>query len=288
VQCPSTGAKNSTKAYKRNSKRSHLLPPSLRCQPKSQYYKPNRTNWKSTVKTRPTPCPKLFTTFDLNTGESQFGFELPTRLQSILANVERLGQTYDSRCGAIDVWQRQIPHLSGNSCLVAGYSSSVPKPKTRIHNIGCSQFSPAWVYWHQQTEKTRHTNSNRLPPTTQQAHARFLAHTHTETLAQQQQWIDWAIWMCAKFQRTSSAVEGRNGYLSRLHHSHRNWNKKVLTVIHNFDLKRDDDTTAAQRLFGKPFPNLFDWVVSTWAVTQTQANSKSSHLQSPPYKLSRA
>jgi len=24
---------------------------SLRCQPKSQYYKPNRTNWKSTVKT---------------------------------------------------------------------------------------------------------------------------------------------------------------------------------------------------------------------------------------------
>jgi len=117
--CPSTGAtaKNSTKAYKRNSKRSHLLPPSLRCQPKSQYYKPNRTNWKSTVKTISkiyTPCPKLFT-FDLNTGESQFGFELPTRLQSILANVERLGQTYapTRAAAAIDVWQRQIPHLSG-------------------------------------------------------------------------------------------------------------------------------------------------------------------------------
>jgi len=65
-------------------------------------------------------------------------------------------------------------------------------------------------------------------------------------------------------QRTSSAVEGRNGYLSRLHHSHRGFTEqtlKVLTVIHNFDLKRDDDTTAAQRLFGKPFPNLFDWVV---------------------------
>jgi len=55
-------------------------------------------------------------------------------------------------------------------------------------------------------------------------------------------------------QRTSSAVEGRNGYLSRLHHSHRGFTEqtlKVLTVIHNFDLKRDDDTTAAQRLFGK-------------------------------------
>jgi len=48
--------------------------------------------------------------------------------------------------------------------------------------------------------------------------------------------------MCAKFQRTSSAVEGRNGYLSRLHHSHRGFTEqtlKVLTVIHNFDLLRD-------------------------------------------------
>jgi len=123
-----------------------------------------------------------------------------------------------------------------------------------------------WVYWHQQTEKTRHTELKQgYHQTTQQAHARFLAHsfTHTETLAQQQQWIDWAIWMCAKFS-ASSAVEGRNGYLSRLHHSHQGFTEqtlKVLTVIHNFDLKRDDDTTAAQRLFGKPFPNLFDWVV---------------------------
>jgi len=62
--------KNSTKAYKRNSKRSHLLPPSLRCQPKSQYYKPNRTNWKSTVRlsakfTRPVPN---YSPLDLNTG----------------------------------------------------------------------------------------------------------------------------------------------------------------------------------------------------------------------------
>lgn len=35
----------------------------------------------------------------------------------------------------------------------------------------------------------------------------------------------------------------------------------VLTIIHNFDLKRDDGTTAAQRLFGKPFPDLFKSVV---------------------------
>jgi len=80
----------------------------------------------------------------------------------------------------------------------SGYSKlSVPKPKTRI-TLGAHNSLP-WVYWHQQTEKTRHTELKQgYHQATQQAHARFLAHsfTHTETLAQQQQWIDWAIWMC--------------------------------------------------------------------------------------------
>jgi len=132
---------NNTKAYKRNSKRSHLLPPSLRCQPKSQYYKPNRTNWKSTVKTISkiyTPCPKLFTltsTPNLNLGSS---YPLCSPFWLMWSGwVNMLTRA----AAAIDVWQRQIPQgqfMPGGS----GYSKlSVPKPKTRIHNIGCSQFS---------------------------------------------------------------------------------------------------------------------------------------------------
>jgi hypothetical protein len=68
---------------------------------------------------------------------------------------------------------------------------------------------------------------------------------------------------CPQFQRTSSAVEGRNSYLSRLHHASRGFTEQsltVLTIIHNFDLKRKDGTTAAQRLFDKQFPDLFEWV----------------------------
>lgn len=54
--------------------------------------------------------------------------------------------------------------------------------------------------------------------------------------------------------RTSSAIEGRNGYLSRLHHSGRGLSEKdlqVLTVIHHFDLHRADGSNAAQRFFGR-------------------------------------
>ena len=76
-------------------------------------------------------------------------------------------------------------------------------------------------------------------------------------------WQPWAEWMVSRFQRASSAVEGRNGYLSQMHHSGRGippQRLQVLTVIHNFGLKRSDGTTAAQRLFGRKFPDLFEWL----------------------------
>jgi molecular chaperone GrpE (heat shock protein) len=65
------------------------------------------------------------------------------------------------------------------------------------------------------------------------------------------------------FQRSSSQVEGRNGYLSFVNHGHKGFPKdrlKVLTVIHNYDIKRVDGSTPAQRLFGKEFPNLFEFL----------------------------
>jgi hypothetical protein len=96
---------------------------------------------------------------------------------------------------------------------------SVQTQDPNIQNWVLSALLP-WVYWHQQTQKTRQPQlKQRYQQAAQRAQARFLAVPFTQTLhnSEQQQWIDWAIWMCAKFQGTSSAVEGRNGYLSRLH-----------------------------------------------------------------------
>jgi len=85
----------------------------------------------------------------------------------------------------------------GHHAWWQGPSSLFPNPRPGYTTLGAHLLP---VYWHQQTEKTRHTELKQgYHQATQQAHARFLAHsfTHTETLAQQQQWIDWAIWMCA-------------------------------------------------------------------------------------------
>jgi Family of unknown function (DUF6399) len=86
--------------------------------------------------------------------------------------------------------------------------------------------------------------------------------------------------MVAKYQRTSSAVEGRNGYLSRLHHARRGFSKQslqVLTIIHNFDLQRADGSTTAQRLFNRSFPNLFDWVVESLSDLPLPRQSAKAH-----------
>lgn len=76
--------------------------------------------------------------------------------------------------------------------------------------------------------------------------------------------INWAFKQVATFQRASSQVEGRNGYLAFVHHAHKGMTeqrKKVLTVVHNFDIRRADAKTPAQRLFNQEFPDLFEFIL---------------------------
>jgi len=76
-----------------------------------------------------------------------------------------------------------------------------------------------------------------------------------------QEQIRAAALQCAQlFQRSSSCVEGRNGYLSLRHHGlHRLSTRKltVLTVLHNFYIQRLDRTTAAERFFEQKPKDLF-------------------------------
>lgn len=70
---------------------------------------------------------------------------------------------------------------------------------------------------------------------------------------------------CANvFQRSSSCVEGRNGYLSLRHHNFHCLGKRklgVLTVIHNYFIKRHDQTTASERFFEQKPRDLFEYLL---------------------------
>lgn len=144
------------------------------------------------------------------------------------------------------------------------------------------------TYWQQQLHKTK-------TPVLQQAYraayaqaqSTFTHHPLTLSLTPEslQQWFSWAEWMVSKFQRTSSPVEGRNGYLARLHHNGRGLSARrlqVLTVIHNFALTRSDGTTAAERLFNQQFPDLFEYLVEHMGdLPQPRQGRKLPRLKTP-------
>jgi Family of unknown function (DUF6399) len=69
------------------------------------------------------------------------------------------------------------------------------------------------------------------------------------------------------FQRSSSNVEGRNGYLSLRSHQLRGLDlprkRECFTAIHNFFLTRSDGTTAAERFFGQKPRSMFAAVLES-------------------------
>jgi hypothetical protein len=78
-------------------------------------------------------------------------------------------------------------------------------------------------------------------------------------------WMKMGREMAEVFQRSSSCVEGRNGVLSLNYHRFHRLNErglKVLSIMHNFDVRRSDGTTAAERFFGAKHDNLFDCLVA--------------------------
>jgi hypothetical protein len=88
-----------------------------------------------------------------------------------------------------------------------------------------------------------------------------------------------AVWCADLFQRSSSCVEGRNGQLSlRHHHLHqlRPRKLKVRTILHNYLIRRPDGTTAAERFFGAPPEDLFEYVLDRLDVPARPAAARSN------------
>lgn len=168
-----------------------------------------------------------------------------------------------------------------------------PETDTELQSWLLERLLPT-VYWQAQVRKTKtpalkDAYRHAFEAAWQRLHQHPLTATlSAETFASGQAWASDEV---GKFQRASSPVEGRNGYLSQLNHCARGTPRqrlKVLTVIHNFDLKRADGSTAAERLFGTPFPDVFDWAVERMGAlplprkARTPSKSKLLNLQIVP------
>ena len=98
---------------------------------------------------------------------------------------------------------------------------------------------------------------------------KLLTHSLTDLMLpdgvmKQSTWLTWAKQMTNMFIRTTSAIEGRNGWLTQIHFNGRGLSEKRLksqTAIHNYYLKRADDTTAYERLTGDITDDMFEYII---------------------------
>jgi len=229
--------------------------------------------------------------FTLDTPEPQTFSDITTPLQAPLPQLRQLGQTDGGQKAllAMAAFEQQMPDLAQGlhawwRWAIHALAAQTPSPE--IQNWVLGGLLP-WVYWLQHSDKTQHSEFKaRYQQAADQAAQNLLAHPLTQTLAaeERQTWIDWARWMANNYQRTSAAIEGRNGDLTRLHHAGRGFSPqtlKVLTIIHNFHLQRPDGTTAAQRLFEYEFPDLFEWVTDHMGDLPLARRSLNSHRPNP-------
>lgn len=90
------------------------------------------------------------------------------------------------------------------------------------------------------------------------------------------------------FQRSSSAVEGRNGHLARFHHgAHRLSDRKLaaLTAVHNFHARRDDGSTAAMRFFNRPHASLFTQAIARVPLPPSPRRHRAHPTAAPAIQL---
>jgi hypothetical protein len=143
------------------------------------------------------------------------------------------------------------------------------------------------VYWDEPVPRTRcRRRRAKRPEALEAVRGAFERHAITQRLAPQvlAAWTAWATDRVNAFQRASSAVEGRNGSLSQMHHNHRGLPKqryKVWTMLHNFDCRASDGTTPASRFFRRTFPDLFDTVLSHIEVLPRPRQRKNDVALSP-------
>jgi hypothetical protein len=198
--------------------------------------------------------------------------EVEEQLRAELQAIETLLETHGLAMKK-DPWDKVRKQLAGISALVDFWWQTVRQDLTQM------AMTPRWtqwaedvllplMYWQAQLRRTRHPGQKtQIALVLQAVEEAFERHACTRQLKPEvlAGWKAWAADHAKAFQRASSAVEGRNGYLSQMQHNHRGLptrRSQAWTVLHNFDCRAADGTTPASRFFRRSFSDLFESVLS--------------------------
>ena len=229
--------------------------------------------------------------FGISDSAPQTSAQVDSRLHAEVEAIEALARRHQlpAHHDAMHKVRKQLPALAA---LVDFWWQGVGQ------DVAPLVLSPRWRQWVHECllpmvygdEHVPRTRCRRRKAKMQEAlgavRATFEQHAITQQLAPQilAAWIAWATDRVKAFQRASSAVEGRNGYLSQMHHNHRGLPKqryKVWTILHNFDCRAADGTTPASRFFRRTFPDLFETALSHIEVLPRSRQRKHAVALSP-------
>lgn len=143
------------------------------------------------------------------------------------------------------------------------YQSLDGKTNHSAHKYWAKNCLLPCYYWEQQVKKTRKRALKKYYQWQLRKAKQQLENDPLTSSIRSDEWNAWATSMSQKYHRTTSAIEGRNARLTEHHFNIRDLNPqqlKALTIIHNFWIKRDDHTTAIERLFKTKPPDVFEWL----------------------------
>ena len=130
-----------------------------------------------------------------------------------------------------------------------------------IDNFKLNKYEADWllykllptIYWDQQLKKTRNKSMRTIyKQSFELSLNRLLSDPLSKTIDSDlyKEYESWANLFSSYFQRTTAAVEGRNGILSQYVHATRGLSEQrlnSLTVINNYYIQRSDGSTALER-----------------------------------------
>lgn len=209
--------------------------------------------------------------FSLVDNTPQTSAQVESQLAEQVQHFEQIAedQAVSDKRDAVGKFKRQIKDVASSVdawWLWTHESLTEFKLATQVKDWLLAVLLPV-IYWDQQVHKTQNPTMKKLYDAAwRKAQAVYETHPVTLTMSKQEvdHWRSWAEWISAHFHRASSAVEGRNGCLSQCYRNGRGLTTdrlSALTTIHNYDTRREDGSTPAERLFKAPCPDLFEWLI---------------------------
>ncbi len=232
--------------------------------------------------------------YEIQQGQAQTPEQLETRLGTLFARLEAIAEEADLSerlCGHLAKAKR-LTHR-----LVATLAFFFMMVNTRVQALDLApaieqamldDVIPALYLERAAARSTRAEHRHRLRALSAQRLAPLQQPSHPiQSLdPPTRRHLEQVAGECADlFQRSSSCVEGRNGFLALYQHGHHRLSprkQQVLTALHNFAIKRPDGTTAAERFFAQPHPSLFEQVLARmpWPARPAQRRPRPAR---PPY-----